>query len=274
MKTIKKLFLSLALVFAFCGISHAQTALTQTTLSAAVNGPSAYSGTTASYQTFVTLASITGLLAPVLPGTPVSVIYIGREAMGVLTVPTSASLPVGVIRGYLGTQAAPHPSGDMVLVAPAYQTNLQFGGNPQPNGFFSQDPPQNGTCTAAGTPATPWVNILTGAQWLCSSVTGTWIPGFNNAYPDEPSAAVASAAGQITPSGPLFHVTGAAAITGFLIPVGFNATAVGGGSFCVVPDGAFTTTTANNIAIASTAVVNRLICWQWDAKNSKFVPTY
>jgi hypothetical protein len=50
------LFLALAVPGA-----HAQTALTQTTLSAAVTGPAAYNGSTSVYQTQVTLASVTGI---------------------------------------------------------------------------------------------------------------------------------------------------------------------------------------------------------------------
>ncbi|HEY1533771.1 MAG TPA: hypothetical protein VGF76_07120, partial [Polyangiaceae bacterium] len=97
-----------------------------------------------------------------------------------------------------------------------------------------------------------------------------WVPGWGNTdSPARVSAAVASAAGLITPSGPLFHITGTAAITGFNVPVGFQS-----GGFCAIPDGAFTTTNATNIAIASTAVVNKLLCWTWDDTNSKFVPSY
>jgi hypothetical protein len=87
--------------------------------------------------------------------------------------------------------------------------------------------------------------------------------------PPGPTAAVASVAGQVTPSGPLFHITGALAITGFLLPVGFT-----GGSFTVIPDGTFTWTTANNIAIAGTAVVNKALTFWYDTNSSKFVPSY
>ena len=97
-----------------------------------------------------------------------------------------------------------------------------------------------------------------------------WVAGFNNPEPNKgPTAAVASAAGAILPSGPLFHVTGALAVTGFTIPVGFA-----GGSFVVIPDGAFTWTTAGNIAVAGTAVVNRALTFTWDSSVSKFNPSY
>jgi hypothetical protein len=114
------------------------------------------------------------------------------------------------------------------------------------------------------------VNTKTGSEWLCSTVTLSWVPGFgNDVGPAAVTAAVASAAGKITPSGPLFHITGTAAITGFNIPVGFT-----GGNVCAIPDGIFTTTNANNIAIASTAVVSKTECWTYDTNAAKFYPAY
>src|SRR4029077_13894059 len=118
---------------------------------------------------------------------------------------------VVVVRGYMGTQAAPHPSGDMVLVAPSYNTTLGTGANPVPNGLFQQDPPLNGACTAANTTTSPWVNVTNGSQWLCSSVTGTFVPGFINPLNPESSeqtATVAAATGAVLPSGPLFIISG------------------------------------------------------------------
>lgn len=262
-KLVRAFSLSLLAIAALAVPSFAQTALTQTTLNGAVNNR----------QTTVTLTSVTGLVVPTLPGSPSSVIYVGDEAMGVTSLNTTTK-QVGVIRGTLGTRAAAHPTADMVLYA-----NV----TPQFTAFYPQDPPYNGACTAAATLSTPWVNVLTGAQWLCSTVTGTWVPGWNNplaASSPKVTTAVASAAGLITPSGPMFHVTGTAAITGFNIPVGFNATAAGGGCFVVIPDAVFTYTAANNIGLASTGlnagtavvVVNQPITFCWDATNSKFLP--
>lgn len=277
MKTTLKAVLVLV-IFALAGVpSFAQTALTQTTLSSAVNGPSVYNGTSPSISGQIFLASVTGISAPVLPGTPVSVIYVGREAMGVLAVSTTTT-SVTVMRGYLGTQAAPHPSGVTVLISNVYSTNSAFGANPVPSGFFSNDPPIGGSCTAANTPTTPWVNVLTGAQWLCSSITSTWVPGWNNplsASSPGATASVASAAGAILPSGPFFTVTGAAAITGFTIPIGFDATASGlGGCFDVrsANGSTWTWTAAGNIAVAGTGTANKVFTFCWDQNTSKFVP--
>src|SRR6267378_3572974 len=165
MKFAQRVASLLILVAGLAGLASAQTALTQTTLSGSVSGPALYSGSSPTISGSLTLASCTGIAAPVLPGTPSSILYVGREAMGVFSINTT-SCTATVFRGYLGTQAAPHPSGDMVLYGPNYAVTLALGGNPVPSGLFQQDPPMNGTCTAAGTPTTPWINVLTAAQWL------------------------------------------------------------------------------------------------------------
>jgi hypothetical protein len=252
-----------------------QTSLTQTTLSSAVTGPAGYSGTSPTIQTTVFLASVTGIAAPLLPGTPVSVIYVDREAMGVFGVSTTLN-SVNVIRGYLGTQASPHSSGQMVLIANLYQTTNATGANPLPSGLFQQDPPQGATCSA-GVPTIPWVNVLTGAQWLCSSSTSTWVPGWNNPLaftsPGLVSTTAASTGAQVVP-GPYFALSGTNAITSFTIPVGMDATAVGYAQFCIYPTGAFTTTATNNIVNATTAVVGKLLCYTWNPTTAKFANTY
>jgi hypothetical protein len=143
----------------------------------------------------------------------------------------------------------------------------------QANWFYNkQFPGALGACTPANVISSPYIDVSTGLQWLCSTLSGfgQWVPGWQNGeIPARNTAAVASAAGQITPSGPLFHITGTAAITGFTMPAGWEY-----GGFCVIPDGAFTTTTAHNIGIASTATVGRTMCFTWDQTNSKFYPSY
>jgi hypothetical protein len=232
----------LCLGFASLALIPAQAqvyTLTQTSLSSAVASGSVQS---------LIVASATNITV-----TPATYLYVDQEAMLVLGV---SGTSITVSRGQNTTKAVGHASGAMVLAG-------------SPDWFSDQDP--QGSCVTASTKTAPHLNVISGKQWLCSTVTLTWVPGFGNGSPQQGrvTAAVASAAGAILPSGPLFHVTGTAAVTGFTIPVGFAY-----GSFCVIPDGAFTTTTAGNIAIASTAVVNQLDCWTWDDKNSKFVPTY
>lgn len=244
MNTLKRIFLFLLLA---CAASFAQTnTLIQTSLSAAIG---------ATTQQF-SVASVTGLTASLSSQT---VLYVDKEAMLVNTIGATTTTSLTVQRGYAGTLAAPHVNASVVLAG-------------RPDWFYPNDP--TGACTAATTYVTPWVNILTGNPWLCSTVALAWVPGFNNyVRPPGVTAAVASAAGQITPSGPLFHITGTNAITGFTYPIGLGA-GQAGSTFCVIPDAAFTTTATNNIAIASTAVLNKTICWTWDATNSKYTASY
>ena len=163
----------------------------------------------------------------------------------------------------------------MVLIGNA----IWFSVN-DPGGSGGFDGVGGESCTQANVVASPRVNIRTGAQWLCSSITTTWVPGFNNPLIPmnaQPTTAVASAAGTVTPSGPLFHITGTNAITGFVIPIGCAANTLatlGGCSFTVIPDAIFTWTAAGNIALAGTAVVNKALTFVWDATNKKWVPSY
>lgn len=254
MKTLNRISLLLAFVAALLmgGAAFGQTnTLTQTSLSSAALAS----------DKVVYVASATNITAPSLQGSvsgaagsQLYVVAPGNQR-GELMIVTAVNGTAISVRRNSGGIASAFPSGSMVLVGPGNQ-------------LYSYDP--TGGCTAANTFVTPWVNTVSGNQWLCSTVTNSWVPGWNNdAALDVPTAAVASAAGLITPSGPLFHVTGTAAITGFNIPLGFAF-----GSFTVIPDGAFTTTNANNIAIASTAVVSRPITFQYDPNTAKFYPSY
>jgi hypothetical protein len=230
---MKKLILSL---FAFAAFAAAQSNfISQTSLTAAMTAT----------QNYALVASATGLATT-------RVIKVDDELMTIKTTYNGSALNVPVTRD--GAKKSAHISGAMVL-----------GG--RPDWFQTYDP--FGACTAAAQYAYPWVNTSNGHEWLCG-LLNTWIPGFQNTSTAQGiSPAVASAAGLITPSGPLFHVTGALAVTGFNIPLGFSK-----GSFCVIPDGTFTTTNANNIAIASTAVVSKQLCFTYDANTSKFYPSY
>jgi hypothetical protein len=170
---------------------------------------------------------------------------------------------ISVTRNSLFRQA--FVSGAYVIIGQS-PANEAIGLGPS---FFEFDPV--GAVAAANVPIIPWINVTNGNQWLLSADTaGLWVPGFNNPSPNKGvTAAVASAAGLVTPSGPLFHITGNLAITGFTLPVGFT-----GGSFSVIPDGTFTWTTATNIALAGTAVVNRTLTFTWSSVDGKFTPSY
>lgn len=278
MKTMKKAVLSLLLVLAFAGLASAQVSLTQTTLSAAVQcGPSCAnsgvgSGTT--YQTTVSLTSATGVTIAA-NGQPVTFIYVDQELMGIQTLLTGQTTIFTVLRAQQGTKLSAHASGAMVLIQ---TVSPQFGGQQGSGGFQATDPPIGGACTAANTNATPWVNIITSAQWLCSSVTGTWVAGWNNPFAGDFSgqtATVPAGAGVVLPTGPLFIISGAGAITGFTVPTGCNATAAGSCTFTVIAaaGSTWTWTAAGNIMTAGTGTAGHLFQFTWSASLQKFVPS-
>lgn len=232
--------------------------ITQTTLSAAIS-PN---------QTTFAVASASNITAPVSNFfQQIYVIGPGQARGELMTVLAVSGTQVTVSR--LDEFKAYWPSGSVVLIGPApVSGGLYFGG-----GFQTFDPPgasaTNNSSSSSAVTISPWVNTTTGMQWLFSTVLNCWVPGWQNPQPAAVTAAVASAAGQVTPSGPLFHITGALAITGFLLPTGFTH-----GSFTVIPDGTFTWTSANNIAISGTAVVNKALTFTWDGTNSLWVPSY
>lgn len=258
MKHLIKITILGVLAIALCFAQ--QNTIVQTSLSAAIT----------SNQTTFSVASATGINAPSLTNqTAGSILYIVDigQTIGEATQVTSLSgTQVSVRRGFgAGSKAVAHASGAMVLVATI------------PSWFASTDP--QGSCTTASTFVTPVVNIQNGRQWLCSSKTGTWVPGWGNNYAQPQvitATATASVGGSTAIAAPLLHISGTNAITGFTMGIGWQ-----GQGFCVIPDAAFTTTTGGTtsgstiaIAIASTAVANKTLCFTYDANASKFTASY
>ena len=81
---------------------------------------------------------------------------------------------------------------------------------------------------------------------------------------------IASAA-TIAPTKPITFISGTAAVVTITAP---SPTSVGGGTITLIPTGAFTTTTAGNIAIASTAVVGKVLIFYYDSVTTKWYPSY
>lgn len=139
--------------------------LVETTTSAAIT-PS---------QTSFALASVTGVNAPSYSsGIAGSILYVqdiaqtAGEAMAVISI---SSTTVTVARGRSGTRATGHASGAKVWVASA------------PNWFVSVDPmgacsttPNNAAGDKIGPYVTPVINLTNGREWVCSAITGTWVP--------------------------------------------------------------------------------------------------
>lgn len=222
------------------------TNIVQTTLAAALNNSSST----------VYLTSATGVSGLGTNNAVQTYLFIDNELMAVQSL---AGTVATVKRAIGGTGARAHVSGAAVLLGPGAHFSL-----------FIQPPLYNGAVDPANVAYSPVVNVETGWQWIPSTVTNSWVPGWNNPMPALPTVTVASAAGLVTPSGPLFIVSGTAAITGFNTPVGFTS----GGSFTIIPSGVFTWTTANNIGLAGTAVVGKLLTFTYNVNTNKWYPSY
>ena len=84
-----------------------------------------------------------------------------------------------------------------------------------------------------------------------------------------PAPTIASAT-TIAPLTPVIFVSGTTAVVTITPPPSL----VGGGQLVIIPTGIFTTTTAGNIALASTAVVSRALIMTYDATTNKWYPSY
>lgn len=242
-KTLRSFALALALV-ALAGLpAVAQTTVTSTTFATAV----------ALGDARVSLTSATSV-------TVGSLLFGDMEAMLVTALNGTIA---NVNRGVDGTNPAPH----------AILTTVYFGATGSSGPFVRSRPPM-GTCVATTELFSLRIETRTGDIWRC--LNSLWMVvndsrqlTFKN-FPGT-GAAIASVAGTIAPIAGLFHVTGALAITGFTpIPPGCER----GCQFTIIPDGAFTTTNASNIAIASTAVVSKALTFTWEPVAAKWFPSY
>jgi len=75
----------------------------------------------------------------------------------------------------------------------------------------------------------------------------------------------------IAPTTPIVFISGTTAIATITAPTPISSA---GGQITLIPIGAFTTTTAGNIAITSTAVVGKALIMTFDATTSKWYPSY
>jgi hypothetical protein len=102
-------------------------------------------------------------------------------------------------------------------------------------------------------------NTFTGAQAFVSVITTS------TAAPTIASAAT------IAPTTMIVFVSGTTNIDTITPPTGI---ATSGGSIVIIPTGLWSTTTAGNIALATTAVVSRALTMTYDATTTKWYPSY
>lgn len=136
-----RVFLAGLFALAFTVSASAQTYLTTTTNSSAVDAT----------QTSITLAAVTGLAAG-------AAIYVDRELM---TVRSVSGLIVTVNRGQSGTVANAHGASRTVILIPAaaVPTVISAVAPSQTNGV--------GTCTPSNHRYLPIINPTTGNVWTC-----------------------------------------------------------------------------------------------------------
>jgi len=248
--------------FALSSLSYGQAVMQSTTLSAAV---------TADSQLVLSVASVTNILAPGVQATQGGIgfgtganyylLMIDREVMRVNAVNANASpAQVTVERAVYGTKASLHASGTKVWTGPANYFGMQDPGA----GYV--EPVANTPCTATTLKVLPKLEPSTGRAWTCGN--SLWA-AFDPSVPVAEGAVIASAT-TIAPTNPLQHVSGTTAVATITVPLALPLN----GSITIVPDGIFTTTTAGNIAVASTAIVNKPITFTYDSSSSKWVPSY
>jgi hypothetical protein len=240
----------LALVLLTVAPAFAQTALTATTLAAAVTDTGGQN---------VSVTSATGITAPGTGGTFV-LLLVDKELMGVRAI---NSTNISVQRGQNGTRAATHTILAPVTVVP-------------PQAVFNYVP--SGQCTRTTLLYVPMVvggqidQSLNGTTLDCLGLTtaGQWASTNNTSViPSQIGSTMASTAGTLGAfTGTVVTISGTNAITGFTNPAGVGV----GWVIQIVPSGVFTWTAAGNIALAGTAVVNKLLTFTWSG--TKWVPNY
>ena len=85
------------------------------------------------------------------------------------------------------------------------------------------------------------------------------------------AAPTIASATTIAPTEPITFISGTAAIVTITAPSPISS---GGGQITLIPTGAFTTTNAGNIAIATTAVVGKALTMTYDSTTTKWYPSY
>ena len=116
-------------------------------------------------------------------------------------------------------------------------------------------------CTSTSmTLTTPNIGAATG--------TSLSLSGFSAVSAAAPTIASATT---IAPTTPIAFVSGTTAVVTITAPSPISA---GGGAIALIPTGAFTWTTAGNIAVAGTAVVSRTLTMTYDATTTKWYPSY
>lgn len=110
----------------------------------------------------------------------------------------------------------------------------------------------------------------TGAAVFATTPTLT-TPIVSGVLATSAAAPTIASATTIAPTTAIVFISGTTAIETITPPAPI---ASGGGSITLIPTGIFTTTTAGNIALASTAVVSKALVMTYDVTTTKWYPSY
>ena len=96
-------------------------------------------------------------------------------------------------------------------------------------------------------------------------------PKLSDVLATSAAAPTIASASTIAPTKAITFISGTTAIVTITAP---SPISTGGGSITLIPTGIFTTTTAGNIALASTAVVSKALVMTYDVTTAKWYPSY
>ncbi len=253
MKNFKNITILFVLATLATGAASAQTVvLSSTTLGAAI---------TTLNGTNVTLAATTGMSSAGPANAINTVLYVDKEYMRIRTLVDSTHVVVDRAQG-IGASARPalHANGATVFYANTVTYSPNFIIRAEQlftNGSIPYTSEVTGTCTRTTELVVPKIYLFSGNKYDCMGSIWT-----QTDKPGTPvlGATVASPAGVLTATGTILHVSGTNAITGITVPAGWAS----GMCLTIIPDGAFTWTTATNISLLGTAVANKTITFCWD----------
>jgi len=181
----------------------------------------------------------------------------GTYASPTLTTPAIGTPSSGVLTNCTGLSVATGIAGLGTGVA-------TFLGTPTSANLRTDLTDETGTGSAVFA-TSPTITTPTLNTPVLTSPTLTDVLATSAAAPTIASAAT------IAPTKSISFISGVAAIVTITPPTPISAT---GGSIIFIPTGIFTTTTAGNIALASTAVVSKALTMTYDVTAAKWYPSY
>jgi hypothetical protein len=115
-----------------------------------------------------------------------------------------------------------------------------------------------------GTPASGVITNCTGSPTLTDLK-------YSGLIATSAAAPTIASATTIAPTKPITFISGTTAVVTITAP---SPISLGGGSIVLIPTGVFTWTTADNIALAGTAVVSKALTLVYDVTTAKWYPSY